>query len=184
MAPAKIAIGSSSKMPNRIERIRDLGKFFIHLKRNFHFQFNPFLLQVKTRSARRAVSISMALVIFPQFCGCFILITYSTPYFAAAGSTLTPLQSSILICIVQLIANLLTMILIERLGRKILFSTSSIGTGLGMIILAVHNLYKNEFPEMNWVPIYGLSLTIFIASIGLLPVPFIITVDVLPSNVS
>lgn len=139
---------------------------------------------VKTRAARRAVSISMFLVFLPQFCGCYILISYSTPYFAEAGSTLTPLQSSILICIVQLIANLFTVILIDRLGRKILFTTSSIGAGLGMIVLALHNFYKDELPGTNWVPMYGLSFTIFIGSVGLLPVPFIITVDVLPANVS
>lgn len=111
-------------------------------------------------------------------------MSYSTAYFAEAGSSLTPIQSSILICIVQLIANSFTIFLIERLGRKILFITSSIGSGLGLIILALHNIYKHELPDFNWVPIYGLSFTIFIASSGLLTIPFIITVDVLPSNVS
>lgn len=52
-----------------------------------------------------------------------------------------------------------------------------------MLILALHRLYKDELPESNWVPMYGLSLTIFIASVGLIPVPFIITIDVLPPKV-
>lgn len=124
------------------------------------------------------------LVILPQLSGCFILLSYSTAYFKEAGSSLTPLQSSILICVVQLIANLFTMILVERLGRKILFITSSVGSGLGLIALALHNWYINEFPNTNWVPIYGLSFTIFLASVGLLNIPFIITIDVLPINVS
>lgn len=53
-----------------------------------------------------------------------------------------------------------------------------------MFILAMHRLYRDELPETNWVPMYGLSITIFIASIGLLPIAFIITVDILPPKVS
>lgn len=140
-------------------------------------------VSVKTRAARRAVSISLFLVFLPQFCGCYILLSYTTAFFAEAGSSLTPIQSSILICIVQLSANFLTMFLVDRLGRKILFTFSGFGTGFGMFILALHRLYKDELPESNWVPMYGLSITIFIASIGLIPVPFIITIDILPPKV-
>lgn len=156
------------------------ANFSMHSTKNM----NCIVSLVKTRAVRRAIYISLMLVILPQFCGCYILMSYSTAYFAEAGSSLTPIQSSILICIVQLIANSFTIFLIERLGRKILFITSSIGSGLGLIILALHNIYKHELPDFNWVPIYGLSFTIFIASSGLLTIPFIITVDVLPSNVS
>lgn len=120
----------------------------------------------------------------PQFSGIYILQAYTTAFFTQAGSTLTPIESSILICIVQLAANMVTMILIERIGRKFLFVLSSIGTGIGMLILASHHLFKNELPECNWVPIYGLSFTIFIASVGLIPVPYVLTIDVLPQNVS
>ncbi|XP_055309204.1 facilitated trehalose transporter Tret1-like isoform X2 [Sitodiplosis mosellana] len=138
---------------------------------------------VGTRSTRRAVSIALFLVFLPQFCGCYILLSYTTPFFAEAGSSLTPIQSSILICVVQLLANFLTMFLIDRIGRRILFTLSSIGAGVGMLVLALHRLYKDELPESNWIPMYGLSITIFIASIGLIPVPFIITIDVLPPKI-
>lgn len=127
--------------------------------------------------------IVIGLVIIPQFSGCYILLTYTTKFFKDAGSTFTPLESSILISIVQLVANIVTMFLIEKLGRKILFVTSSIGTSLGMFILSIHNLYQYNMPGFEWVPVYVLSFTIFIASIGLLSVPYIITIDVLSAKV-
>lgn len=136
---------------------------------------------VGTRAARRAVSIAIFLVFLPQFSGCYILISYTTSYFAEAGSSLTPIESSILICVVQLVANLFTMFLVDKIGRKVLFTISSAGCGLGMLVLALHNTYKHL--SSNYVPIYGLSLTLFIASIGLIPIPFVITVDVLPEKV-
>lgn len=127
--------------------------------------------------------IVIGLVIIPQFSGCYILLTYTTKFFQDAGSNFSPLESSILINIVQLMANIVTMFLIERLGRKILFVTSSIGASFGMFILAIHNLYQYDMTGTEWVTIYGLSFTIFIASIGLLSVPYIITVDVLSAKV-
>lgn len=127
--------------------------------------------------------IVVALVIIPQFSGCYILLTYTTKFFNDAGSNFTPLESSILISFVQLAANIVTMFLIERLGRKILLVISSIGASLGMFILATHNLYQLDLPGTEWIPVYVLSFTIFIASIGLLSVPYIVTIDVLSAKV-
>lgn len=138
---------------------------------------------VATKSSRRAVTIAFVLVILPQLCGVYILLSYTTAFFDEAGSTLKPVESSILISLVQLVANTITIFLIDRLGRKVIFTFSSIGTGIGLFILAVHHAYRDVLPESNWVPIYGLSITIFIASIGLLPVPFVMTIDVLPPKV-
>lgn len=145
---------------------------------------NQFFLLVGCRASRRAVCISLFLVFLPQFTGAYVLQSYTTAFFTEAGSTLTPIESSIMICIVQLVANLVTMFLIDRIGRKFLFVMSSIGTGIGMFVLALHHLFKNELPECNWLPIYGLSFTIFSASIGLIPVSYVITIDVLPPRVS
>lgn len=148
-----------------------------HLKK-FHF------LLVGTKASRRSLLISIVLVILPQFCGCYILLSYTTAFFEEAGSNWTPIQSSILINVVQLAANAITVFLIDRLGRKIVFVSSSLCTSLGMLILALHRLYREDLPDTTWVPIYVLSLTIFVASIGLLPIPFVITIDVLSPKAS
>lgn len=128
--------------------------------------------------------ISFGLVYLPQCTGSYILLNYTTPFFAEAGSSMTPLQSSILICIVQLVANGITTVFIERWGRKVIFVVSCVGSGLGMIVLALHRLYKDDLPSTyDFVPMYGLSFVIFIASIGLLPCAYIITIDILPPKV-
>lgn len=148
----------------------------------FHFYF--FFFSVGTRASRKAVFIAIVLIILPQFCGCYLLLSYTAQFFKEAGSTLTPVQSSVIITIVQLVANLVTISLIDRLGRKILIVSSSIATSLGLLILAMHQLYREDLPDTNWVPVFGLSFTIFVATVGLLPVPFTITIDVLPPKVN
>lgn len=42
-------------------------------------------------------------------------------------------------------------------------------------------MFKDALPES--VPMYGLSLTIFIASVGIISVPFVLTIDILPPKV-
>lgn len=107
-----------------------------------------------------------------------------TSYFEEAGSDLTPIQSSIVITMVQCVANILTTFLIEKLGRKMLYIVSAIGTFLGMFILAMHRLHKDQMPGTEWLPIYVVGFTIFIASVGLLSVTNIIFIDILPPKVS
>lgn len=142
------------------------------------------IFAVGTRSLRKALLICIFLTYFVQFSGVYILLNYTTAFFAEAGSELTPLQSSILICVVQLVANAFAAILVDRLGRRILLVTSTIGTALGMLVLSLHRFYREELPDTNWVPMYALSFTIFIASIGLLPTAYILPVDVLPAKVN
>lgn len=92
---------------------------------------------VGTRASRRALLIAFGLVYFPQFCGIFIVLSYTTAFFAEAGSSLSPLSSSILIGVVQLIAGGLSTVLIEKTGRKLLLLTSCIGCGVTMLFLGV-----------------------------------------------
>lgn len=148
----------------------------------FHFE-NCKQITVGTQAARRGFAISIILVLLVQASGVYTLQSYTTSIFHEAGSSLTPIQSSLLLCVVQMVASILTMFLIDRLGRKILYTASTTGTGLGMLILALHHMYKDQLPNSNWVPIYVLSITLFIAQIGL-SLPTIITIDVLPAKVS
>lgn len=140
-------------------------------------------ISVGSRASRTAISYSIVLMVLQQFCGCYVLLNYMTLYFEEVGSQLNPIQSSIIITMVQCVANILTTFLIEKLGRKILYVVSAVGTCLGMFILAMHSLYKDQLPGFEWVPIYVFSFTIFIASVGLLSVTNIIFIDILPPKV-
>lgn len=136
-----------------------------------------------TPAAKKALFIGIVLSLFNQLCGCFAMVNYTTKIFADAGSTLPPSQASIIIGLVQLLANCLATILVDRAGRKVLFSLSAVGTGLGLLCLGCHSLFKEHLVEYNWIPVVAFSLVIFIASIGILPLQFVILIEVLPKNV-
>lgn len=62
---------------------------------------------------------------------------------------------------------------------------SSGGTGIGMLILAIYMLHKDQIPATyNWIPVVVFSYITFVGSFGLMPVPFILPVDILPLPVN
>lgn len=137
----------------------------------------------KGRAARRALTISIFLIVMNQLCGCYALLSYTTKVFEEAGASLSPIESSVLIVGVQLSANMLTIYLVDRVGRKILFITSALGAAVGIACLGLHSLYRDQLDDFRWIPIASLSFAIFIASLGLLSLPYTIAIDILPPKV-
>ena len=91
----------------------------------------------------RAVFIPFILVLmlmfFQQFSGINAVIFYASDVFKQAGfRTDVNLVSAISIGVVQVIATLLSVMLVDKLGRKILLTVSSIGMGLSSFILAIY----------------------------------------------
>lgn len=121
-----------------------------------------------------------------QLSGCFALLNYSATIFRDSGTTISPNTSSIIIASIQCIGTYVSTILVDKVGRKLLLTISSSFTSLGLAVMGTYSfLDSRDFDLHNfyWVPVVSLSFVIFIASIGILPLPFIVLAEVLPSNV-
>ena len=92
----------------------------------------------------RAVFIPFILVLmlmfFQQFSGINAVIFYASDVFKKAGfkEDKVNLVSAISIGVVQVIATLLSVMLVDKLGRKVLLTISSIGMGLSSFVLAIY----------------------------------------------
>lgn len=121
-----------------------------------------------------------------QFCGCFAMINYTGSIFEQAGSSLSPNMSAIIVALIQLLGSYASTMLVEKAGRKILYLTSSIGTGVGLSVLGLYiNLDSSGYDCSNfkWVPVGSFSWTIFFASIALLTLPFLVIAEILPPKI-
>lgn len=122
-----------------------------------------------------------------QFSGCFVLINYSATIFRDSGSELNPNMSSIILAAVQILGTYVSTILVDRVGRKILLIVSAASTSGGLAIMGLYSYLDKhgwDMQDLDWVPVTSLSFVIFIASIGILPLPFVVLAEVLPQNVS
>lgn len=142
---------------------------------------------LNSMAERRAILIGVVLVLVNQLCGAFVLISYTSAVFEESGSTLSPNASSIVIALIQLIGSYVSTLAIDRIPRKILYSLSAMGTIVGLLMFGVHGFLSSfgfSLSIFSGVPIVSLSLIIFIASVGIIPLTFIILSEVLPQEVS
>lgn len=72
-----------------------------------------------TNPGRKAMIIGITLAALNQLSGCFAMISYAASIFEAAGSTLAPNTSAIIIGVIQLLASFNSIYLIDVAGRKV-----------------------------------------------------------------
>uniref|UniRef100_A0A4Y0BUW0 MFS domain-containing protein n=1 Tax=Anopheles funestus TaxID=62324 RepID=A0A4Y0BUW0_ANOFN len=154
-----------------------------------------------TKPARRGLAMGILLMLLTQCSGTLALITYASSIFELAGSSSATGQqavlpaslSSIVLATVQLLGTILSLVLVDRIGRKILLIVSSLGVAVGYLTLAGYVQFflpsisspQDDIPTAvsQFLPICSLSVSILLASIGLLTVPFVVMAEVLPSKI-
>lgn len=114
------------------------------------------------------------------------MINYTATIFKESGSALSPNMSAIIVGIIQLAGSCVSSFLVDRAGRKILISFSAFGTGFGLTILGLYSYCKMielDVSMFSWVPVTSFSLVIFLASCGVLTLPFVVISEVLPEKI-
>lgn len=134
-------------------------------------------------AAKKATIIALFLGALNQLCGAFSMLNYTNKIFESAGSTIPSNTASIIVACVQLFANFITMILVDRAGRKILISISALGTAAGLIGMGMFDLFKDQLSEYTWIPVVAFSTIILMASIGMSPLTFVILAEILPKKI-
>ena len=127
----KILRGSNAKISKEINQI----KAGIREKYTIIEQLKAF--------RHRAVFIPFILVLmlmfFQQFSGINAVIFYASDVFKQAGfKKNVNLVSAISIGVVQVIATMLSVMLVDKLGRKFLLTVSSVGMGLSSFVLGIY----------------------------------------------
>lgn len=116
-------------------------------------------------------------------CGAWPLMTYTQAIFKEAGSTLSPNLCAIIVALVQVTANVIVIIIVDRIDRKVLYSLSATATGIGLAALGLHGFYRDYLTEYTSIPITAFSFIIFASSCGVLPLHYVILVEIMPKRV-
>lgn len=131
--------------------------------------------------------IGPTLMAISQFSGTFTISSYAAIIFKATGSTIEPNLSAIIMGSVQIFGTYFASSLIDRLGRKMLLLISTCGTTIGLLITGTYAyLSSNGYnvDGFNLLPVVSLSFVIFVAAIGIIPVPYVLVNEIFPRKVS
>lgn len=80
----------------------------------------------------KAIVLTSILMSFQEFMGIDVVLFYVEDIFREAGTSNTAI-SAIIIGFVQMIASVITPIVVDKSGRKILLVISSIGSGITVV---------------------------------------------------
>ncbi|KAL5281944.1 hypothetical protein ACFFRR_005312 [Megaselia abdita] len=138
-----------------------------------------------TKQSMNALGIAFFLMCLNQFCGVFAFINYSSSMFEKTGSKLDPNINSIILGVVQIIGTYASTIFVDISGRKILLIISSFGMAFGLTVEAVYEHYAAIYnlESYNFIPIVSFCFVIFIGSVGVISISYVVIVEVLPSNI-
>lgn len=161
---------------------------------------------LKSKTVQKSLTIGVVLVVLNQFSGvATMLCSYAATIFQASGSNMSPNMSAIVVAAIQLFSTIIVPNLIDRAGRKvgslvslkvfffllksvssqILFAVSNIGTALGLCVLGIYVMLKDEGYQVeafNWVPLISFSFVIFVAALGILTIPIIVLSEIMPEK--
>lgn len=128
---------------------------------------------------------AITLTFINQYCGYFTLIIYSVVIFQESGTTIDAHNSTIMLGIVQILGNLSSTSLVERLGRKALLILSLAGSAIGLIIISIY-LYLDtlafDLSAFQWTPLVSLCFVVFSSSIGIIPLLMLCIVESVPAE--
>ncbi|EDV93397.1 facilitated trehalose transporter Tret1 [Drosophila grimshawi] len=130
-------------------------------------------------------ALNLALIVCNQLSGSFALYNYTAHIFNKLETQIDVNTCTILIGVMQVAGILCTVGLVDRLGRRVLLLTSIACMGLGELSIGLlKDLSTKEFlAGANWLSLFLMCFVSFTASLGVIPVIFVVVVELLPAKI-
>ncbi|XP_060535042.1 facilitated trehalose transporter Tret1-like [Cylas formicarius] len=142
------------------------------------------------KSVWKAVLIAFALMFFQQFCGINAVVMYSSDIIKSTGVNLDANTATIMIGAFQAVATFCASVIIDKAGRKPLLTLSLSLVSLTALILAAYLTLKakcasdsNLVRAVGFVPVGALCLFVVAFSLGLGPIPWMISSEILSAEI-
>lgn len=139
-------------------------------------------------SNRKAAVILTVLNAAQHFCGVTVMLMNLQSILADAQSVfLSETTTAILFALLMLVFSLVSVALVDRFGRKILLTTSSLLTAASLLLLAIYFTLKNltqvDTQPLSWIPTFAVMFYAAVYRFGLGMVPIILTGELFPTSV-
>ncbi|XP_024885505.1 facilitated trehalose transporter Tret1-2 homolog [Temnothorax curvispinosus] len=137
----------------------------------------------------KALIYTCLMVSFQQFSGINVVLFYMQKIFIAAGGLVPSEIAAIIIGVVQVLASMVTPLVVDKLGRRMLLVFSGIGETVSLFALGLYFYLKevqhaNDVVEqISWLPIVALIIFIITYCVGWGPLPWAVMGEMFASNV-
>ncbi|XP_055904308.1 facilitated trehalose transporter Tret1-like [Eupeodes corollae] len=134
---------------------------------------------------RKALLISVGLIIFQQLSGINVVLFNSQAIFDKANTGLDAAIATIIVGIVQVVSSGVTPLIADRLGKKAILLMSSSVMCVGLATLGTFFLIQNigDASGILWLPVPALILFVIVYCLGFGPLPWAVMGEMFPGNV-
>lgn len=134
---------------------------------------------------RSVLIIGALLAIIQQVTGINVIIYYSATIFKMAhvGSDSHAILAAVYVAIVNVFFTVISMLLIDKLGRRKLLLTSLFGMIIGLILLAVFFMLPRLSADLSMLTLVAVFVYIASFAVGLGPIFWLLTAELFPLEV-
>lgn len=147
---------------------------------------NP-LAALKQSATKRALSISLILLLLTQLSGINAIIFYTESIFEEANTGIESSVAVIIVGVMQVFATFVSTVTVDYLGRRILLAFSASIMCICNIGMGTYFIFKDHdstyLPYLNWLPISALCVYIIAFSLGLGPIPWVLVGEIFTTEV-
>lgn len=128
--------------------------------------------------------IAFGLMFSVSFCGFPPIMSYTVRIFEDAGSILDPNVSSTILMLIQMVSTIVSSLLMDRAGRKILFVISGSIMTFTLTVLGIYTYYSEKYDLLHWkwIPLVTLMIYISAFSLGFGPIPYVVIPELVPTH--
>lgn len=143
----------------------------------------------KDIAVRRGIFLSLLLVLFADTSGVFAITHFMTELFDAAKMEIDIYVATIVVGLIQIVGSIISIVSVDRFGRRPLFIVSAAGTGAclmlfgGYYFLLERPQHAEFVASIQWLPLASLCGFILIASTAVASLPFFIISELMPVKV-
>lgn len=181
------------------------GKYWYpaHLVRNT----SSFIFFSGTRHAKKSCFIIFGTQVLCNLCGPLLIVGFITNFFKETGSILSEKDSSLAIAVISAVANVVFLLIVEQFNRRVcircwvlivetannafinsnsqtLYIWSSLLTTASYGLFLVYGYFWSKQSGFEWMPPICIGAVFFFGSMGILPLPYIYSAEILPKKVN
>ncbi|KAM3958171.1 facilitated trehalose transporter Tret1-like [Aphomia sociella] len=154
---------------NEVEGIKNTDAYFRSLPDV------SFVTILKNKVYRKGLLIIMIIIAFQAGNGCFAIITYASKILVVAGVVISPDLQTLSIPAVMILGSLVTIICVERVGRKVLLALTFGITVASFLCLATVMLIGDQGGSVpGWLPVLAIVAAVWSYAAGVASVPYVV----------
>lgn len=143
--------------------------------------------ELKRRSTIIPCILCLFVMFFQHFSGMNAVFLYSSKVFDVSRDYMDPKVATIILALVQVVATLISNVVVDKAGRKFLLISSGCLMGLSFAVFGYYyykiSLDKTFEDDHWWIPLMCCVIAVIGYSVGYGPIPFLLSAEIVPVRV-